>query len=131
MDVFTLDKVILPVHVNGNHWTLGIINLKQRRFEYYDSLGGRNPLCLQHMKQWTIDEITAHHPTQVAALDIPSWESLHVTDIPRQNNGSDCGVFTIKFADYASEDRPFNFTHRDMPYFRRRIALEILFQRVL
>jgi Ulp1 family protease len=41
------------------------------------------------------------------------------------------GVFTLKFADYASEGRPFAFSFKDMPYFRRRIALEIAYQKVI
>jgi hypothetical protein len=38
----------------------------------------------------------------------------------------DCGVFTLKFADYLSEDRPLEFDQSDMPYFRKRIVLELL-----
>ena len=39
-DVFAMDLVIVPIHCHGNHWTLAVINFKQRRFEYYDSLRG-------------------------------------------------------------------------------------------
>lgn len=35
-----LEYLIVPVHLH-NHWTLGVVNLAQKRLEYYDSLGGR------------------------------------------------------------------------------------------
>ncbi|KAF3915192.1 hypothetical protein ABW20_dc0106549 [Dactylellina cionopaga] len=37
--ILTLDGVIIPIHRNY-HWTLAFINVKQKRFEYYDSLAG-------------------------------------------------------------------------------------------
>jgi Ulp1 family protease len=45
-DLFTLDKVIIPIHM-PNHWTCAVINIKRKRFEYYDSLGGSNSACLK------------------------------------------------------------------------------------
>ncbi len=46
-------------------------------------------------------------------------------------NSFDCGVFTCKMADYLAEGRsPLAFTQDDMPYFRRRLALEIKIKRV-
>ena len=33
-------------------------------------------------------------------LDTSRWERLFPLDIPRQDNGCDCGVFTVKFGDY-------------------------------
>jgi sentrin-specific protease 1 len=112
VDLMQLDKIIIPVHVHGNHWCLAIINMNARRFEYYDSLGGSNPTCLQHLRQFVTDELKVYHPNQIDRIDIASWTNVTYKDIPRQNNGSDCGVFTIKFADYASENRPFEFTHK-------------------
>lgn len=43
-DIFAYDKVLLPVHL-GVHWCLAVINIKERRTEYYDSLGGSNDTC--------------------------------------------------------------------------------------
>ena len=31
--------------------------------------------------------------------DAPSWPKLAAHNVPTQNNGSDCGVFAIKFAE--------------------------------
>lgn len=133
-DIAALDKIVLPVHVGHNHWCLAVINLQQRRFEYYDSLGGSNPECLRFLRRYVVDELTAQSvggAAKAKELAVDSWLDLTVKGIPQQNNGSDCGVFTMIFANYLAENRPFDFTFRDMPYFRRRIALEIAAQKVL
>lgn len=133
-DISALDKIVLPVHVGHNHWCLAVANLKLRRFEYYDSLGGDNPECLRFLRRYVSDEMAAQcgpGKAKDSGVDSSSWVDVTVKGIPQQHNGSDCGVFTCIFANYVAENRPFDFSYRDMPYFRRRIALDIAAQKVL
>ena len=53
------------------------------------------------------------------------WRLECVRDAPLQSNYVDCGVFVCKLADYLSEGRAPAFSQLDMPYFRRRMLLEI------
>ena len=41
-------------------------------------------------------------------------------------NGSDCGMFTCKFAEYISRRARLTFSQADMPYFRQRMVHEIV-----
>lgn len=41
-DVFKKDIIILPVNLGNAHWVCAAINLKKKRFEYYDSMGRMN-----------------------------------------------------------------------------------------
>jgi Ulp1 family protease len=43
-----------------------------------------------------------------------------------KNHGVNCGVFTILFADFLTDDLPFSFLNSDMPMFRRKVAAAIL-----
>jgi Ulp1 family protease len=36
--ILDLHKIFIPVHVRGNHWCLAVINIEDKRFEYYDSM---------------------------------------------------------------------------------------------
>lgn len=38
-DLFEKDMIIFPINMGNLHWTAAAINLKLKRFEYYDSLG--------------------------------------------------------------------------------------------
>jgi len=52
-------------------------------------------------------------------------------DIPTQENGSDCGVFACKFAEYLSRDAKLTFKQKDMDYYRDRMVYEIVKQDLL
>ena len=61
------------------------------------------------------------------AYDTSEWvEVAFKRGTPQQRNGSDCGVFMTRTADYIARDGVLDFTQEDMPYFRRRMVLEIL-----
>ena len=36
--IFDCDAIYIPCHVGEVHWTLGVLNLKDKQIEYYDSL---------------------------------------------------------------------------------------------
>jgi len=123
VDILSMDKVIIPIHVGNNHWCLCCINFKEKRFEYYDSLGGGNKQCLVNMRKYVQDEAKTYK--KIANYSLDGWKDYCPSNIPRQTNGCDCGVFTLKYADYISENCPFNFTQRHMKLFRDRMILEI------
>ncbi len=54
-----------------------------------------------------------------------------VKNIPQQMNGSDCGMFACKFAEYLSRDAEVTFSQEDMPYFRKRMVFEIVTNRLI
>ena len=47
-------------------------------------------------------------------------------DVPQQENGYDCAVFTCMFADFISLDRPLAFSQEHITQCRERIALSIM-----
>ena len=51
---------------------------------------------------------------------------MYKSHTPQQLNGSDCGVFMCKSADYIGQDAQLDFTQSDMRYMRRRMVVEIL-----
>lgn len=66
-------------------------------------------------------------------LNLLEWThySMKPHEIPQQLNGSDCGMFTCKYADYISRDKPIAFTQHQMPLFRKKMVWEILHQQLL
>uniref|UniRef100_A0A8B9V5X1 Ubiquitin-like protease family profile domain-containing protein n=1 Tax=Anas zonorhyncha TaxID=75864 RepID=A0A8B9V5X1_9AVES len=60
-----------------------------------------------------------------------SMGGINSEEIPQQMNGSDCGMFACKYADCITKDKPINFTQQHMPYFRKRMAWEILHRKLL
>ncbi|KAJ0802359.1 putative Ulp1 peptidase [Helianthus annuus] len=116
------DKIFVPIH-KEIHWCLAVINKKEEKFQYLDSLGGADTKVLRMLAQYITDEVKDKTGKNI---DVTSWEQEFVTDLPNQENGYDCGMFMIKYADFYSRDIGLCFNQEHMPYFRLRTAKEIL-----
>lgn len=124
VDIFAHDIILVPVHLNV-HWCLAVIDLRKGRqgVYYYDSMGGNNCVCLAVLCKYLEDE---HEDKKKAAFDTTEFKREIVQGIPRQLNGSDCGMFACKFAEYISRDAEITFDQQHMPYFRNRMVYEIV-----
>lgn len=123
VDIFSFDMIIIPLHL-GLHWTLAVIDFDCREIRYYDSMNGNNGECLKALRNYLVEE---HKDKKGAPYDLSDWNFLHNKNLPQQMNGSDCGMFACKYAEYLSRAKTnFNFNQSHMPYFRRRMIWEIL-----
>ncbi|KAI3728164.1 hypothetical protein L6452_16795 [Arctium lappa] len=120
--LFECEKIFVPVH-KEIHWCLAVINKKESKFQYLDSLGGFDEQVMRVLGKYIVDEVKDKNGKDI---DVTSWKQEYVKDLPKQENGNDCGVFMIKYADFYSRDIGLCFKQEHMPYFRRRIAKEIL-----
>ncbi|KAF8094639.1 hypothetical protein N665_0358s0021 [Sinapis alba] len=116
------DKIFIPIHMNI-HWTLAVINIKERKFQYLDSFKGREPRILDALARYFADEVRDKNEVDV---DVSQWRQEFVQDLPEQRNGFDCGMFMLKYMDFYSRGLDLCFTQEHMPYFRVRTAKEIL-----
>ncbi|KAK7387910.1 hypothetical protein VNO78_22708 [Psophocarpus tetragonolobus] len=116
------DKIFVPIH-QEIHWCLAVINKKDKKFQYLDSLRGVDRHVMKVLAGYIVDEIKDKTGKDI---DVSSWEKEFVEDLPEQQNGYDCGVFMIKYADFYSRNLGLCFNQEHMPYFRRRTAKEIL-----
>ncbi|TKR77351.1 hypothetical protein L596_018345 [Steinernema carpocapsae] len=127
VDIFAHDLLIVPVHL-GAHWCLAIVDVANKAIQYYDSMLGNNPMALSALKEYLEQEAK---DKKKEVIDTSGWKLETRKDIPRQMNGSDCGMFACKFAEYASRRAPINFTQHHMPYFRQRMVHEICTKRLM
>ncbi|CAG0896220.1 unnamed protein product [Darwinula stevensoni] len=127
VDIFSKDLVLVPVHL-GMHWTLAVIDMTEKGIRYYDSMGHENSHCLRLLLDYIQEE---YKDKKKAQLDVAAWSMQSVREIPQQKNGSDCGMFACKFADFVSRRLPIVFDQEHMPYFRRRMVFEILQNKLL
>ncbi|XP_073327177.1 sentrin-specific protease 1 [Pagrus major] len=129
MDIFAKDILLVPVHL-GVHWCLSVVDFRKKAILYFDSMGGNNDeacrILFDYLQQESKDK-------KGKALDTSGWilHSKKRNEIPQQMNGSDCGMFTCKYADYITKDKPITFTQKHMPYFRRRMVWEIVNHKLL
>lgn len=127
IDLFEKDFIMIPVHL-GMHWCLATVSPKEKAIRYYDSMGGRNKECLSSLKAYMEAESL---DKKKVPLDTSDWTLECVEDIPQQMNGSDCGMFACKYAEYIARRAKITFDQKDMPYFRRRMVYEIVTRKLI
>lgn len=129
VDLFLYDLILVPLHL-GVHWAIAVVDFKSKTVKSYDSMGQRHDdicsLLLLYLKE-------EHKAKKGRELDSAKWTigSLRAAEIPQQKNGSDCGVFACKYADYIAKGRPLTFKQCHMPLFRKLMIWEILNQKLL
>jgi sentrin-specific protease 1 len=79
VNLFDIDRVIIPVNKGGFHWILVMVNVSEERLEYYDSMGREgvsreNSGVLENVRNFMVEEAKAQNrsPDKVA-----KW-SFHV-----------------------------------------------------
>lgn len=129
VDLFLCDLILVPLHL-GVHWALAVMDLKAKTVKAYDSMGQRHDDICNLLLYYLQEE---HKVKKGRELDVSKWTmcSLRPSEIPQQKNGSDCGVFACKYADYIAKDRPLTFKQCHMPLFRKLMIWEILNQKLL
>ncbi|XP_035400965.1 sentrin-specific protease 2 isoform X1 [Cygnus atratus] len=129
VDLFKQDLIIVPIHLTV-HWALVVIDVRRKTITYFDSVAQKGDKICGALFQYLQEESQEKRNLE---LSFSEWilHSMESHEIPQQLNGSDCGVFICKYADYISRDKPMTFTQNHMPYFRRKMVWEIIHQQLL
>ncbi|KAG5192180.1 hypothetical protein JKP88DRAFT_152322, partial [Tribonema minus] len=110
VDVFACSLLVFLCNVNGNHWTVVVARMRQRRIEYFDSNGGAGVAEMDMIRSYLQQE---HLDKKKSPLPGVWTRRSHGTSSPQQANGVDCGVFALTVAEYVVEDMPFDFRQDD------------------
>ncbi|KAL3309550.1 SUMO1 sentrin specific peptidase 1 [Cichlidogyrus casuarinus] len=130
LDIFAHNFLFFPIHDRGIHWCLAVADFQEKVLTYYDSMGGKNDVCLNRL----FDYLKSEHATKkgVPLADADQWQLVNgERETPQQKNGSDCGVFACQTAEFLSRGSELVFQQEDMPCIRQRMMFEILNQKLL
>ncbi|XP_032761488.1 sentrin-specific protease 2-like [Rattus rattus] len=129
INLFEKELILVPIHQRV-HWSLVVIDLRKRSIVYLDSMGQTGENICETIFHYLQNESKTRRDIE---LDPVEWKQYSLTsqEIPQQLNGSDCGMFTCKYADYISRDQPVTFSQQHMPLFRKRMVWEILHSHLL
>ncbi|XP_060845208.1 sentrin-specific protease 1-like [Rhopalosiphum padi] len=123
-NLFFYDKVITPTHLEGNHWTFTVVNIKSRSITLYDSIKSS---IYEDQINLLVEFLNHAYLKYEKPVDDQRLEwSLNFGESPLQNNTSDCGVFTCTNARHVLLGKPLYYTQEDAPLLRHRITFEIL-----
>lgn len=132
IDVTKLDYIFVPINRNNTHWCLAVINNKEKKFQFFDSMGGYGTPALKVLQEYMISETDRLIPNKVEEhkKKYHEYEICDKLQCPQQSNGSDCGVFTCKMVEVLSREKEFAFGQKDMLGIRLKMTHEILTKRI-
>ncbi|ODN80465.1 hypothetical protein L202_02705 [Cryptococcus amylolentus CBS 6039] len=130
VDIFALDTLVFPINQGNMHWTACAINFARKRIEYYDSMGDHG-----NARKSVFSDVRDYLDQEYAdkkggKMDWTGWTDQFNKNTPQQNNGSDCGVFSLQTLEMVVRGRDvvtqgFEFTCQNMPFLRRLMVYEI------
>ncbi len=132
--MFAKDLLLVPINHSNAHWCLCAIWPGARRIEHYDSLhatGAATRHALHTLRRYMEDEAADKRSGALGADGgggAPWACTMQVEGVPRQRDGSACGVFTVSLAARlaAGARVPFSLAQADVPALRMRIAADCL-----
>ena len=130
--IFDFDLLFFPVNKHNAHWALLVVDMNQQEIKAYDSARSSCHLHLKALKQFLEQVHLEKH-----GIELPQgWrctDTMIDTNVPRQENGYDCGIFVCMYAYFLSLGLDFNFD-QDRIYeneCRSKIGMAILEGKVL
>ena len=88
-------------------------------------MSGPGTAYTDKVKDWLVKEMASK---KKEVLNISEWKVFTQEKcVPQQgSNGNECGLFTMICADFLSDYLPMSYSLKDMDFFRRKIAADIL-----
>lgn len=133
IDIFSFDRMIVPMNVGRNHWALGFVDLRAKIVRYYDSLaaGTVHTRFSEFILKYLEDEFRDKRKHEECPQFTTEFSTEIVDDIPQQRNGYDCGVFMCSFAECLANGRDWiDFDQTFITDMRRKIITQILSNKI-
>lgn len=132
IDVFEYDFILFPINANQNHWIIVTIDFVKKEVVFYDSSKYNCEVYSQTILEWIswakIYKKSCYSSKFERSEFIYKGSPL---DLPKQLNNVDCGVFCCMIGRYIVNRKVFNFSEKHMPYFRYKMAYEILSSKLM
>ena len=118
-DFTTLKRVLIPIHVGENHWTLAEVDLVTKEAKYYNSLPGGLP---QDEQQLFLSFLQVKLPSVKF-----TFVQTSTLTVPQQDNNFDCGVFMLSFITHRMKNEPIqSFDQSQAQRARQKLLLSLL-----
>jgi Ulp1 family protease len=133
VNLLDYEYVLIPVNQTHYHWYLLSINLRTQTFDLIDSMTTAQETLatsLSVLQPFLHDYLTA---TQIETPQT-SFKSQILPDVPKQQNGSDCGLFTCLNMELLARVGTIGSYSVDQEFSneaRKRLSLELLFGEII
>ncbi|VFQ72129.1 unnamed protein product [Cuscuta campestris] len=129
------DFVYMPLNT-GNHWVLLVLEVEGRTIRVYDSKGKRGKVCrslngygqcVTELLPVLLDLLGVYDEHADGPMGNKKFSINIIDGCPQQDDGCNCGMFMLKFAEYLMMDRHISEVQsRDMEAYRVKMTTELI-----
>ena len=103
-----------------------VIDNQKKQFRFYDSLQSPGRNYFKPIVQWYVQYLKTYDADRVTLEQ--DWTFVSMEDIPLQENGWDCGVFLLMYADFEAFEVPLTTFDlaSSMKTLRTKIAADLM-----
>jgi sentrin-specific protease 1 len=94
VSMWTSNWVIIPVLVRKSHWCLVVVDMRSRKIQYLDSLGGYDSQVVEFVCRYMADE----HEDKFGDCCEQFTDGGPAEGLDLQTNGYDCGIYICLYA---------------------------------
>ena len=131
VNIFNKDFVVIPV-CTGSHWILLIVKMNHGAgismmiLDSANRSSQKSSLTLERrIKSYLNDEWVAQTKHQLKSQSTISFEEVSYTNVPQQPNGTDCGVYVMKFFTEFLNNLPLNQWPKWTPRFSHNAIMQL------
>jgi len=119
INIFLRPAIILILNLNNNHWAWVIIYPQNKEIHGMNSINsGHIRSLLSIIMVWLEEEASVEQ----VLFSSSDWKFIDILCYPQQQNGFDCGIFTLMGIEFFMDGIPINFEQSDMPHYRNYIV---------
>ena len=126
-NIFESRFILFPIH-EVNHWYLILVDNENGIIESLDPFVYQSRKATQTVRSQQRKKKESIKLYLMSLKHYPHTLTYRMrarTDIPKQRNVIDCGVFLLMFMKYTVSGKSFDFDEQDMPNFRKSIREEL------
>ena len=120
------NKILIPLHEGGSHWTLVLVDPFIKEIIYFDSFHSNGTYVMESVLHFIQEE----HQNAKLPFDISAWKLKSRKDIPKQTDDFSCGLMMIMTAECIGLEKPILYSQDDAALVRQKIQYLLIAESV-
>ena len=104
------NKILIPLHEGGSHWTLVLVDPFIKEIIYFDSFHSNGTYVMESVLHFIQEE----HQNAKLPFDISAWKLKSRKDIPQQTDDFSCGLMMIMTAECIGLEKPILYSRNPL-----------------
>ena len=124
-DLFTWSDAYIPINVGGVHWVMVVVDFKSQEILSIDPLNAEALVEPMRIVARFLNDLASLRKISTST-HVLSWKRTTVTDHPVQQDGYNCGIYVLLYAEQLSRPTDMAIDPLTLRHMRQRIVVDLV-----